>query len=211
MSLKQHPATGRGRNHGLVRLSAGDHSGEMDSPSQCEHCGSDRVVYDRTAGEIICQKCGTAVRLGAQKSDAIRLVSRSDTEFTPRKLLLVWYRKKSKIAADQVDLLCLEHQITKMTTRPCARCRKKPAAIRDGPRGRHPEYCTDCRKQVDAQMVKASMKKKPEKYKDIKRRSRKPSPRPKEHALGGKPLSARDMHGLGLSLIPSDLPITDDE
>ena len=199
------------RNHELVRLSADDHSGEVDVPSRCEYCGSDQVIYDNERGEAVCQGCAAVLDLGAQKSDAIRLLSRSDTEFTPRKLLLAWYRKKRQAAADHADLLRLEHQITKMPTRLCTRCRKKPAAIRNGERGRHPEYCTDCRKQVDAQMVKASMKKKPEKYKDIKRRSRKPSPRPKEHALGGKPLSARDMHGLGLSLIPSDLPITDDE
>jgi hypothetical protein len=158
------------------------------------------------------------VQLGTQKSDAIGILNNMQVSSTTRQSLLEWCRLTAKEKAEHVqvhakyapDVLRLEHQITKIPTPLCARCRKKPRAKRDGDRGRHPKYCTDCRKQVDVQMVKASMKKKPGKYRAIKRRSRKLHPRPKEHALGGKPLSARDMHGLGLSVIPSDLSMTNE-
>jgi hypothetical protein len=173
------------------------------------------VVYDYALKEAVCETCGSVLNLGAQKEAAAYLLRRPG--LAPRRLILQWCQRTAmaKVEHAAVDakhgpeLLRLEDQILKLPGRTCKRCGTR--IERQGKRGRYPDYCKPCRKIVDIEFVKRSMGKNPDKYRRIKKRLRKQTPQPSDHALGGRPLGRREIHGLGLRLIPSDVGRADNE
>jgi len=199
----------------LRLLSGNDRSADIDIPSQCPHCESDVVIYDPDREELTCQGCGTVLNLGVQKEDAAYLLRRPG--LAPRRLILQWCQRTAmaKVEHAAVDakhgpeLLRLEDQILKLPGRTCKRCGTR--IERQGNRGRYPDYCKPCRKIVDIEFVKRSMGKNPDKYRRIKKRLRRQTAQPSDHELGGRPLGHREMRGLGLRLIPSDVGRADSE
>jgi predicted Zn-ribbon and HTH transcriptional regulator len=199
----------------LRLLSSDDHSAEVDIPSHCESCGTGALIYDHERGEVVCQGCGTVLNLGVQKEDAAYLLRRPG--LAPRRLILQWCQRTAMAKADHAvvdakhgpEILRLEDQILKLPGRACKRCGTR--IERQGRRGRYPEYCKPCRKIVDIEFVKRSMGKNPDKYRRIKKRLRKQTPQPSDHELGSRPLGRREIRGLGLRLIPSDVGRADSE
>jgi hypothetical protein len=198
-----------------LRLLSDERSADIDIPSQCPECGSVRVIYDQDRKEVVCESCGIILDLGAQKEAAVYLLQQPG--IAPRRLILQWCQHMASAKAERAaidakhgpELLRLEDQILKLPGRTCKRCGTR--IERQGNRGRYPEYCKPCRKIVDVEFVKRSMGKNPDKYRRIKKRLRKQTPQPSDHELGGRPLGRREIHGLGLRLIPSDVGRADSE
>jgi hypothetical protein len=193
----------------LAGLSVDDEHSRLNAPSQCEQCGSSRVIYDHERAEIICEQCGLVLDLGAQKTPAVRLLGLRPV--VPRQLLLDWCRLK-RLADDEharvdaryaPDLRRLAHAISGIPGLSCRRC--GAPIMRRGERGRFPWYCKPCRMKVNSEFVKRYRKNHPQRYSRDRRKSRKPNPQASERELGGKPLGHREMRDLGLSLIPPDL------
>lgn len=197
-------------------MSADDHSREMDTPSRCEHCGSDQVIYDDERGEAVCQGCAVVLDLGAQKSDAIRLLKNKD--LTPRKLLLEWYRKKRLAAAEhaQVDakyspeLVQLESQMLRISGLACKRC--GTGLVRQEAKGALPKYCKPCRKKAHLESVKRYRDENQERVKLTRRNYRAKIKKTGgqqggKGRLGGKPVGRRSSTRLEITVMPVDLPM----
>ena len=193
----------------MAGLSVDDELFQLNAPSQCEQCGSSRVIYDHERAEIICEQCGLVLDLGTQKTPAVRLLGLRP--IVPRQLLLDWcrLRRLAEVEHARVDARYIPHLqrlATAISGIPGLSCRRCGAPImRKGASGRFPWYCKPCRKEVNKELVRRSRKTHPHLYRSTRRRSRKNRPRPSERELGGEPLGRRELRALGVSLSPSDL------
>jgi len=135
-------------------------------------------MYDSDSDEVVCQGCGLVLNVGAEKPEAVRLLSLQPV--IPMKLLtelcdLYAKRKQDHERVDATyapEIQRLHSRITGLPMQGCKRC--GTALIRHV--GRPAEYCSSCKKLRQREFSKRyrekSMREDPQAWKEKRRRWR---------------------------------------